>query len=32
MCVSTMTAVMGRAAAEAGRRITWDEFAWDEFA
>jgi myo-inositol 2-dehydrogenase/D-chiro-inositol 1-dehydrogenase len=32
MCLSTMTAVMGRAAAEAGRRITWDEFAGDEFA
>jgi hypothetical protein len=32
MCLSTMTAVMCRAAAEAGRRITWDEFAGDKFA
>lgn len=31
MCLSTMTAVMGRAAVEAGRRITWDEFTGDEF-
>jgi myo-inositol 2-dehydrogenase/D-chiro-inositol 1-dehydrogenase len=27
MCLSTMTAVMGRAAAAAGRRITWDDCA-----